>query len=282
MHPAPFASSLSTTGLVLAAMAAVALIEAAVPFRARGRAGRAHLGPNLALTLLALAANAVLNGALALLLAGLEARRLGALHALAPPPLASAALVLLTLDLSSYVAHVAMHRVPALWRFHRVHHTDPFVDVTTAIRQHPGESLLRYGLLAAFAAALGASPEHFALYRAASALQALLEHANVRVPGRLDGLLSLLLVTPHLHKVHHSRARAETDTNYGNLFALFDRLFGTFTPSRRARAVVYGLDGFDDPALQTATGLLALPFRRLGAERAQPPERAGAAGAVAR
>jgi sterol desaturase/sphingolipid hydroxylase (fatty acid hydroxylase superfamily) len=157
-----------------------------------------------------------------------------------------------------------MHRVPTFWRFHRVHHSDPVVDVTTSIRQHPGEGVIRYTFVAAFAFALGASPGAFAVYRSWSALNALLEHANVRVPPWLDSVLSLVTTWPNMHKVHHSRTATETNTNYGNIFSLFDRLFSTFTPSERGVNVSSGLDGFDDPAAQTTAGLLGMPFRDVG------------------
>jgi sterol desaturase/sphingolipid hydroxylase (fatty acid hydroxylase superfamily) len=176
----------------------------------------------------------------------------------------------LALDFSFYAAHVSWHKIPALWRFHAVHHSDPAVDVTTTVRQHPVEGLLRYAALAAMAIAIGPSPVAFAVYRAASALNALLEHANLRAPRRLDSLLSLVTTWPHLHKVHHSRNPEQTDTNYGNLFSFWDRLFGTFTPSHLGRQIAYGLDGTDDPALQTTAGLLALPFRGLAASGAAP------------
>jgi sterol desaturase/sphingolipid hydroxylase (fatty acid hydroxylase superfamily) len=264
----------STVGL-LAAMALVAAVEAAVPLHARRRAGRRHLGPNLALTALYLALNLGFQTALLAALVAFEVRGLGLLPALGLPALASAAVAFLALDAATWGVHVAMHLYPGAWRFHRVHHSDAAVDVTTAIRQHPGESLLRYAALAATGLALGASPAAFAAYRLASALQALLEHANWRVPARLDGMLSRVIATPNLHKVHHSRLPAEADTNYGNIFSLFDRAFGTFTPSARGPAVAFGLDGFDDDATQSTLGLLQLPFRPLAApsSTAGPGER---------
>jgi sterol desaturase/sphingolipid hydroxylase (fatty acid hydroxylase superfamily) len=196
----------------------------------------------------------------------------GVLHRLSLPPLAAAVVAVAALDLAFYAAHVSWHKIPALWRFHAVHHSDPAVDVTTAIRQHPVESALRYAALGAMAVAIGPSPAAFAAYRTASALSALLEHANLRAPRRLDGVLSLVTTWPHMHKVHHSRSREETDTNYGNIFSWWDRLFGTFTPSHRGRHVRYGLDGLDDPALQTAGALLAQPFRKsLGSRGSAAP-----------
>jgi sterol desaturase/sphingolipid hydroxylase (fatty acid hydroxylase superfamily) len=253
--------TLSSIGVILAGMAALAAIEALIPLRARRPAGRAHLAPNLALTFLAFATNGALSAALVLGLAAAEARGFGLLHALALPGWASALAVLLVLDFAFYATHVAMHKLPAFWRFHRVHHSDPRVDVTTTLRQHPGESVIRYGFLAAFALPLGASPAEFVLYRSAVALFALLEHANLRVPAALDRVLSLVVTWPTFHKVHHAREPRLTDTNYGNLVSWWDRALGTFTPAHVGRSVAYGLPGLDNPATQTTAGLLSLPFR---------------------
>jgi sterol desaturase/sphingolipid hydroxylase (fatty acid hydroxylase superfamily) len=124
--------------------------------------------------------------------------------------------------------------------------------------------VIRYGFMAAFAIAAGAPPGAFAVYRVWSALNGLLEHANLRVPGRLDTVLSSVVTTPNMHKVHHSRRAVETNTNYGNIFSIFDRLCATFTPSVRGTRITYGLDGFDEAALQSTVGLLAWPFRERG------------------
>jgi sterol desaturase/sphingolipid hydroxylase (fatty acid hydroxylase superfamily) len=255
------AAPTATIALILLAMAALAAIEVAIPLHARGRWGRAHLGPNLALTFLTFATNALFSAALVMALVWLERRGFGLLHALSLPSWLTLVLVVLVLDFSFYVAHVSLHKIPAFWRFHAVHHSDPAVDVTTTIRQHPGESVIRYAFTGAFAIALGASPAAFALYRLAVALGGLLEHSNVRVPLWLDGALSLVFTWPNLHKVHHSRDPRYTDTNYGNLVSWWDRLFSTFTPSRLGTQITYGLDGLDDLATQTTAGLLALPFR---------------------
>jgi sterol desaturase/sphingolipid hydroxylase (fatty acid hydroxylase superfamily) len=186
----------------------------------------------------------------------------GLFNALQLDPLVEIALAVLILDFQTYAVHVAMHESAGMWRFHRVHHSDPAVDVTTALRQHPGESVIRFTSLIVFAVAIGANPAAFAVYRLLSGLQAQLEHANIRMPRRLDGWLSLLVTTPNYHKVHHSRDHGETDTNYGNIFSIWDRLFLTSTPSHRGLDVDYGLDGFDDRRTQSTWGLLALPFRR--------------------
>jgi sterol desaturase/sphingolipid hydroxylase (fatty acid hydroxylase superfamily) len=242
-------------------MVALAALETVIPLHARRPASRAHVVPNLALTGVTFAANALLNLALVIAFARAQSAGFGALPALAPAPVWSGALAVVGFDLAWYATHVSMHRSALFWRFHRVHHSDPAVDVTTAIRQHPGETVIRYAYYAAFGLALGASPAAFAIYRVWSALHGLFEHANIRLPLGLDSALSWVVASPNMHKVHHSRAPQWTNSNYGNLFALFDRAFGTYTPARRGIAIDYGLDGFDDPAMQTTAGLLALPFR---------------------
>ena len=259
--PAAFQPAVPTIALILAGMAVLAVIETATPLHARSRWNRVHLRPNLALTVLTFATNVFLNAALVMTLMRLHAKGFGLLHLYALPPLMTTLLTVFVLDVSFYVAHVAMHKIPAFWRFHRVHHSDPAVDVTTTIRQHPGESLIRYACMAAFAIPLGPSVGAFGVYRVWSALSGALEHANIRVPAWLDTALSLVFTWPTMHKIHHSRAVQYTDTNYGNIVSWWDRLFCTFTPARYGTQIAYGLDGYDDAASQTTVGLLRAPFR---------------------
>ena len=141
--------------------------------------------------------------------------------------------------------------------------------------------MIRYAYYAAFGLALGAAPAAFAIYRLWSALHGLFEHANISLPLALDRALSWVVASPNMHKVHHSRAPQWTNTNYGNIFALFDRAFGTFTPARRGVDVDYGLDGCDDPALQSTLGLLALPFRDVQSSSASRSSRVIAAASPA-
>jgi protein-tyrosine-phosphatase len=162
------------------------------------------------------------------------------------------------LDLATYVAHVAMHKSPFAWRFHRVHHSESEVDVTTAFRQHHGETLWRVAWQLPPILLLGLPFGVVVLYLTLSTLNAQLEHANLRVPDRLDRIVRRLFVTPNMHKVHHSRLQPETDSNYANIFSLWDRLFGTYTRDADLGALRYGLEGFDEN--QTLRRLLRLPF----------------------
>jgi sterol desaturase/sphingolipid hydroxylase (fatty acid hydroxylase superfamily) len=261
-------SNFTAIALVFGVMAVVSALEVAIPLRARGRWNNAHLAPNLTLTVIYFAANLFVTAALVLMLIRLDEAGLGLVNAIATPPWIEFAASLLVLDFQAYAAHVSMHKWPALWRFHAIHHADPAIDVTTALRQHPGESVIRFAFLAVFAGAAGAGPIVFALYRVLSAGQALSEHANIRLPPALDNALALVIASPNYHKVHHSRDPRLTDTNYANIFSFWDRLFSTHTPAHRGVDVDYGLEGFDEAADQTALGLLARPLRR----RARPSQ----------
>ena len=254
-------ANLPTVAAILAIMTVLAVVETVIPLQARSRWHRVHLGPNLALTLLTLATNIFLNTAVVLMLLWLEARGVGLLRWASLGPVVAGVLGVLVLDFSWYLLHAAMHEVPALWRIHRVHHSDPVVDVTTTVRQHPTEGLLRYATIALFACTFGIGVAAFTVYRAWSAINGLLEHTNVRLPRWLDRAWLLVSVSPSMHRIHHSRDVRETDSNYGNIFSFFDRLFATYTPDRAGRDVVCGLDGFDEPAAQTTTSLLWLPFQ---------------------
>jgi sterol desaturase/sphingolipid hydroxylase (fatty acid hydroxylase superfamily) len=255
-------SNFAAVALVFVAMAVVSAIEFAIPLRARGRWNNIHLAPNLTLAVVYFATNLVFTAALVLMLVWMDDADVGLFNAISAEPWVEVAATLLVLDFQAWAAHVSMHKVPTFWRFHCVHHADPAIDVTTALRQHPGESVIRFAFLAVFAGAVGASPAVFALYRVLSAGQALSEHANIRLPPALDGALAVVVASPNYHKVHHSRERRLTDTNYANIFSFWDRLFVTYTPAHRGVDVDYGLDGFDGRAEQTVRGLLALPFRR--------------------
>lgn len=253
-------SALASTAVFFALMGLVAVIEIAIPLHVRSPWNKAHLIPNFVLTSVYVLSNLIFTAALVLLLLWLEAKGFGLLNAYALGGLVELAIALLVLDFQAYAIHVAMHKRAALWRFHRVHHADPAVDVTTTLRQHPGESVLRFLSLVVFAGAIGASPAAFALYRLLSGAVALGEHANIRLPIWLDSLFSLVIATPNYHKVHHSRVREQTDSNFANIFSIWDRLFFTATPARHGVAIDYGLDGLE-PGDQTAWGLFALPFR---------------------
>ena len=176
----------------------------------------------------------------------------------------------LALDLALWAQHFATHRVPLLWRLHKVHHADPELDVTTAARFHPLEMLASMGYKMGVVALLGAPPLAVVLFELGYLLGALFGHANVRLPTALDTMLRRGLVTPDMHRIHHSVHHRETDSNYGTLLSIWDRLFGTYTrePGEGREAITLGLIEFQDARPARLGWSLALPFART---RKRPP-----------
>jgi sterol desaturase/sphingolipid hydroxylase (fatty acid hydroxylase superfamily) len=244
-------------------LAGLALVEVLAP-RGEGPAERARRWPaNFGLTAL----NVLVLGALPV--SGLAAALLAERHGWGllnryPLPLIGTLLVaVLTRSLVSYGVHVAMHKVPALWRVHRVHHTDVFLDVSTTVRFHPLEFLIQAGPTALLILALGLPPWTILLYELLDTATAVFIHANTRLPAGLESWLRHLLVTPELHRVHHSARWPATDSNYGVLVPWWDRLFGTYrTPERDLADPRLGLEECQDRRASSFGWLLTLPLRR--------------------
>jgi sterol desaturase/sphingolipid hydroxylase (fatty acid hydroxylase superfamily) len=247
---------------VFCALALAIVIETVVPLRQQSRRLHGRLPTNLALLGVTLGLGMLLNFALAIGAAYVQANGLGLLQMVGTGTVASFVLTLLALDGATYLVHRLLHQSPLLWRVHLVHHIDASVDATTAFRQHPVEGLIRFSFIAVPAWILGAPPVAVAMYRLLGSLNSVVEHANIRVPPWLDRLIVLIWVTPHMHKVHHSRERTQTDSNYANLFSFFDRMFGSYTSSSRGTSVAYGIDGYDAPEHHSLAAILWLPFRR--------------------
>jgi sterol desaturase/sphingolipid hydroxylase (fatty acid hydroxylase superfamily) len=238
-------------------------LEAVVPGGSHPAARGRRWPPNFALT----AVNVLLLGALPVTGIGLAAlaqeRGWGLLHRHPVSPAAALATAVLARSLVSYLAHVAMHKVPALWRVHRVHHSDPMVDVSTTVRFHPLEFLIQLGPSALAILLLGLPPWTLLLYELIDTTTNLFIHANVRVPAGLDRWLRWVVVTPALHRVHHSARWPETDRNYGVVVPWWDRLFGTYQAGFGPAADVrLGLDEVPALSARSLGWLLLVPFRR--------------------
>jgi sterol desaturase/sphingolipid hydroxylase (fatty acid hydroxylase superfamily) len=249
---------LSNVGFILAVMAVGAMLEIAVPFFAAKR-DRDRQSANLAFTGLSFLTNWILASAAAVL--ALSLRPAGLLSVTAWSPTVRIVLGVVLLDFCvGYLSHRTLHMSPTLWRFHRIHHCDDFVDVTTTYRTHPVETVWRFLFSVVPVWLVGIPAQAVLLQRLLQSAFGVIEHSNIRLPRRLDRVLSVALVTPNLHKVHHSRRLAETNSNYANVLTLWDRLLGTFTPSDRAHTVVYGLDDANPAQVASFSALLAMPF----------------------
>ncbi|NHF58155.1 sterol desaturase family protein [Flavobacteriaceae bacterium TP-CH-4] len=170
---------------------------------------------------------------------------------------------LLLLDLiGAYLAHLVEHKVKPLWMIHLVHHTDHNVDTTTANRHHPLESVIRFTFTLFGVFLVGTPIGIVMLYQSLSLVLSQFNHANIRLPKKVDDALSWFIVSPDMHKVHHHYVLPYTDSNYGNIFSIWDRLFGTYMKFDR-EAIVYGVDTFPDEVENASiTGLLKQPFHK--------------------
>ena len=259
---------LSNVTIILIVMAVGALIETAVPMFVGVPQRQSRRAANLGLTVLSFASNWLLASMAAV--AALAVRPAGALAEFGLPMWLAIVAGVVVLDFFvGYLSHRTMHAWPAMWRFHRVHHSDDFVDVTTTYRTHPVETVWRFlfGIVPIWL--LGIPAQAVMIQRLLQATNGVIEHGNIRLPPGIDRALSTVWVTPNVHKVHHSREVAETNSNYANLLTIYDRLLGTYTPSTRAESVVYGLKDAGRMSSASFPALVALPFE--GAEQVRSP-----------
>ena len=184
----------------------------------------------------------------------------GLLNWTGAPPLWHALAAVLALDFWTYWWHRFNHRIPFLWRFHRAHHSDTHMDVTTASRFHIGEILFSNCLRIPLILLLGIHVWEIVLYETALLAVIQFHHANIGLPRRVDQLLRCFIVTPAMHKVHHSRWQPETDSNYSSLLSVWDRIFRSFRLRDDPRTIQFGLDEFAKPEDQTLPGILKTPL----------------------
>lgn len=175
----------------------------------------------------------------------------------------------LLLDLTSYLKHRAFHSLPLLWQLHVVHHSDAEMDVGTGLRHHPADYLLDALLTAGIVVAIGAPLEAVLAYQVLTAIQNPLRHGNIAVSPRLDALLRQVVVTPDVHRVHHSAIERETNSNFGALLTCWDRLLGTYRaqPDKGHEAMELGLEYFRDPSEDRLLAMLTQPLRQPRARR---------------
>jgi sterol desaturase/sphingolipid hydroxylase (fatty acid hydroxylase superfamily) len=200
-----------------------------------------------------------------------EARGWGLFQAWAMPVWLAMPLAVIVLDLAIYLQHVLFHALPTLWRIHRMHHADLDFDITTGGRFHPVEIALSMAIKLAVVAALGAPAAAVLLFEILLNATAMFNHSNVRLPQRVDRVLRWLVVTPDMHRVHHSVVMKETNSNFGFNLSWWDRLFGTYRdqPAAGHDRMSIGVEDFRDPAEQRLDRMLTQPFRQRPRDRAE-------------
>jgi len=243
----------------------LAVWEALAPRRARSQTRRRRWSINLGLSALNTLVLRVAFPAAAVGAALWAAEGgWGLFNTLAAPGWLVIGVSILVLDLAVYGQHRLSHAAPWLWRVHRLHHIDLDVDVTTATRFHPVEMVLSMLWKIAVVVALGAPAVAVLVFEILLNAAAMFSHAQIKLPPAIDRPLRLLLVTPDMHRVHHSIHRDETDSNYAFLLSAWDRLFGSYRAQPRDghEAMVLGIEGHRSPRALSFTGLLLGPFRR--------------------
>lgn len=231
----------------LGVLVAMMLWELAAPRRRREIPRVIRWTNNIALVILD---TVILRLSFPILAVGLatlaEARGWGLFNVIQPPVWVAVVLSVLLLDLAIYLQHVMFHAVPGLWRLHRMHHADLEFDATTGLRFHPVEIMISMAIKLAVVAALGPPAVAVLLFEVVLNATALFNHANIGLPRRVDRVLRLVVVTPDMHRVHHSADPRETNSNYGFNLPWWDRLLGTYVPqpARGHEGMEIGIEQF--------------------------------------
>jgi sterol desaturase/sphingolipid hydroxylase (fatty acid hydroxylase superfamily) len=254
-------------GVFITLLAAFAALETYAPRKTRTQPRTGRWFTNLSIVLIdSVALRAMAIGAPLLAIgAAMDAQALGtgALNLIDIPSWAKVLAAVLILDFAIWAQHLISHKVPLFWRFHQMHHADRDIDVSTALRFHPFEILASMLVKIGVVYAIGAPPVAVLAFEIILNGTAMFNHANWRLPLGFDRALRLLLVTPDMHRVHHSNIRRECDSNYGFALSIWDRILGTYTaqPDGGHDGMTVGLQWQDDNPSKLAWSLM-LPFRR--------------------
>jgi sterol desaturase/sphingolipid hydroxylase (fatty acid hydroxylase superfamily) len=221
-----------------------------------------HAGVNMVFLAMDLSIN-LLFGILTLgIFIWLESNNFGFLYLFDLPIWVELLIAVLALDFSAqYIVHYLLHKIPFMWRFHMVHHSDTNVDATSATRHHPGDYLMREVFALLVIILFGIPLAYYLFYRMVTVFFAYFTHANFYMPKTIDKILSLVFVTPNMHKFHHHFEMPWTDTNFGNIFSFWDRIFGTLTYDD-PKKVTFGLDLLDSTKDQDILYQLKIPFNK--------------------
>ena len=254
--------SLHRTILLVGGLTIFFLIENAAPLFSLNYKRYQHAGLNLFFT----GTTIIINFAMAFLLVlsadWVEANSFGLIQWISMPLIVKAFAGLILMDfLGAWLPHWVEHHVQWMWKFHLIHHTDQNIDTTSANRHHPGESVIRFvfTLLAVFA--VGAPMWVVFLYQTLSLVLTQFNHSNINMPKWLDDTLLVLFCTPNMHRVHHHFRQPYSDTNYGNIFSVWDRIFGTYAVVDNKK-LIYGVDThMDKKEVNSIMDLLKIPFQ---------------------
>ena len=248
-------------------------IVSAEPFGVKWGAARL----NVAIMLLALPVQLIMTLFVVIASAWVTVHHWGLLYVLpgSSSPWSKYLLAFVLLDLGDYVYHVCMHKYHWFWRFHLVHHSAQSVDVSTTIREHPGDTFVRVSFLVAFVLMIGAGWGVLLLRQTVETVANITSHSKYRLPDRLSRVLGWIFITPNLHHVHHHHQRPYTDSNFGDVFSVWDRLFGTYA-ELPTDDTVFGVDTHSDKNVtESFKEVVMIPFRRQMRQKGQLADNLG-------
>lgn len=249
-------------GWVIGCLLLVWILEGMVPLFQHGYKKWKHDGINLVFFSFSMVINLLVGVATVGVFFWITNSGVGLLQMVDWPFWVELLVAVMALDLfAQYVAHYLLHRVKWMWKFHMVHHSDTKVDATTGTRHHPGDYLIRELFAIATVIVFGIPVAFYVFYRICTIFCTYLTHANISVPRWLDHTISFLFITPNVHKFHHHFERPWTDTNFGNIFSIWDRLFGTFVYDD-PKKIKYGLDVTDETKDENISYQLGLPLNK--------------------
>lgn len=251
------------SAILIGGLTILLLIESGIPLFKMDYKKLAHAGINIVFTLITIMVNLI--GAMGILLAVRfnEVYGFGLLNIFELPTWLYVIIGLVLLDLiGAWLIHWIQHSVKWMWKFHLIHHTDPHVDATSGLRAHPGENIFRLFFTTLAVIVTGASFGLVMMYQTLSVFFAHFTHANIKIPYKIDKYLSYILVTPNFHKVHHHYVQPYTDSNYGNIFSIWDHIFGTVKELDIMKDLVYGIDTHMEIYEHSSIkNLLMIPFQ---------------------
>jgi len=260
-------------GILIGGLMLFWIIEGTIPLFSNSYQRGRHAGLNIAFTVIAMILGFAMASLILLASDFTVENRFGLLYLFDLPIWLHAILGVMLLDLiGAYLVHLTEHKVKWMWKFHLIHHSDQHVDVTTGLRHHPGEILFRISFTVLGVLIAGVPMSVVMLYQTFSVLFTHITHANISLPVKVDQLISWVFVSPNMHKVHHHYKQPLTDTNFGNIFSIWDRIFGTYARVEPAK-IVYGVDThMAQNEVESFGNLLRIPFQAYRSPIDSPPK----------
>ena len=237
------------------------LSESITPLRKKNYSWWSHFRTNGSLLASTMIINSIFTALVLMVCVITAENNFGLLAILTLPKWLEFLIALAVLDFfAQFAIHYFLHKIPFLWRFHKVHHSDTMVDATTGTRHHPIDYLTRELLTITVVIALGMPPEYYAMYRIITVFCTYFTHANIQLNPHVDKALNYIIVTPKAHKFHHHHEMPWTDSNFGNIFVFWDKLFGTYV-YQSTDDIVYGVDTMDAEKSNSLMHQLTVPFK---------------------